>query len=346
MVRGGVSRSELGINSLAHNFMMSYLYRLATKKPIETYEHAEYIAGAAYAGYDYLKKHNKMPFSYSYARKRARYGTRSGRRLVLVSPPRLKRARVATPMRTPRRGRGSRGRSRRPGGKFSKAVLGRPIGTADCKTTLVDGSLAIASRTLYGFNIIQIPQVQITSTTGTGSHPSISARERAVVDLRGIKLDIEYRNNINTPLQVNVALIVPRQQNNYAASDWFTDPAGTTERYIGFSTALSSMQLNTYNICSDHYTIFMHKRFTLGGNANYAVSGTYQTQKASFQTMRRYIPIKRQITFFNDDAVDSDNPVFLVHWCDQPFNAAGANAETNRITANYLVRLYWREPKN
>ena len=324
---------------------MSYIYRLGTGKPVETYEHAEYALGTLYAGYEYLKKHRNKEMYVIRGGKRKRVGPRRRRRLVLVSPPRTKRAR---PMMTPLRARTATGRRRAPGGKFSKSVIGRPIGTADCKTALVSGAIALSTRSLNFFNIIQIPQVQISAVTGPGSHPSISARERAVVDLRGLRFDIEYRNNIARPLQVNMAVVVPRQQANVATSDWFTDPNGTTERYVAFSTALSSLQFNTYGICSDHYTILKHKRFLLGGQNPYTSQQLQPgvTGKQAFCTKKIYMPIKRQVTFFNDDAVDADNPIFLVHWCDFPFTNAGTTATANAMLANYLVRLYFREPKN
>ncbi len=222
---------------------------------------------------------------------------------------------------------------------FSRRNIGERIGTGTAKlnTTTRQLDRTIDAQELVQFNMTTVSQGQ-----------DISQRERALVNCRGFKICMEFRNNTDTPLYLNCAVISPKEQS--VATDLNTDffrnhltTLNSNVRSLDFDTAsLTAQDRHCFALNSDQFTILRHKRYRLGP----VRSGmSYEAgNEKSYLNLNWYVPLKRQLRYnaVGTAALESGGCLFIL-WADQ-FD--GTNVATNIANFKVNTQTYFRDPKN
>jgi len=284
-----------------------------------------------------------------------RLALRGTRSIVRYSPYLLRRSRVGMALNAARfaynnrRGikRGYRlirkvvAARRRKKQKFSTKNFGKPPGEGTAKkfTTRDEGPLNLATRELYSFNLVGIPR----STTN-----EIDLRERQVANIRGVRICLALRNNLNTVIFFNVAVIVPKDKYNTSTpiedEDFFRGTG--QERSIPFSTGLNSLDFHCRPINTDKYTILFHKRYRIGESRDAETSPDFTTNGTNYMNFDRWVKINRQLQWPDRNSTFPVQAPFLVYWADRMLNGDGALSEANAFTLMERFVCYYREPKN
>lgn len=217
-----------------------------------------------------------------------------------------------------------------------RSGLGKTPGTATSKRTVVkDANAQIDTRTLYN----QVMN-DIGPTVGGGT--DINLRERDMVRLTGVKLCMELKNNADTPIYFNWALVYDKRSNDtvgtVSVADFFRGNGST--RAKDFGTDLSAIEFHCNPLNSDRFTVLKHERHTLGK----AIAGTtnYTDTKNSFKSVNRWIPIKRQIRYEDGEA---QSKVWLLYWCDRMLNPPAQAVQLAQIDIQEYHVTYFRDVK-
>ena len=180
-------------------------------------------------------------------------------------------------------------------------------------STTSNASVRLNTHQLYS-HMIELP----------GQGVNINERSRGIINLRGIKICIEFmkafvgaiappaplgeESNFSNVVYVNVALISPTDNKTIS-----TIPTEDLFRSNGPERAASFQQLQDHGIrlhCtpinSDMYHVWMHKRFRLYGDTS---------SPGVHHTVMKYVPINRQIRF---DVNTPSDKFFLVYWLSLP----------------------------
>lgn len=210
--------------------------------------------------------------------------------------------------------------------------VGEDIGSSNTKrcTTNIVEVRNFNSRFLNKYLINVIPK----TTTN-----EIDKRQRDVVNLRGIKLQMEWRNNSNEPLQCHWCILCPKYRQGIENSEFFRGHDNV--RAVDFANTQSSTQFWTRPINTDDYTIIAHKRFTLApkdGGVAYNAEGP-----KNFRTVNRYIKIQRQCRYDGDELVNGR--LWLCYWADKFMTPAGTAGATSAYGASHRILTYFKEPK-
>lgn len=216
--------------------------------------------------------------------------------------------------------------------------VGERIGTSAAKTREVVSTVAsntgIDTRTLYSQDLTEIPRSD-----------NIGERERDIVNLRGFKICISLKNQDNTPVYYNLALVsfkgnvCATSQNQIETTNFFRDHSNS--RGQDFSTGLTALEFHCLPINTDLYNVITHKRYRIAGRTN---SSEFSNHTASYKNIDFYQKIKRQIRFANSDQESSNNKVFFVEWCDLFNTVGGQPVQTDRLLSQRKLIVYFREP--
>lgn len=243
----------------------------------------------------------------------------------------------------------SRSRSRRRVTFKRRALvkIGQRVGTTNVKCTMMSHNLApvlAPSKTITETNCCAISQ-----------DDALFQRQRACVNLRGIKIRFFFQNNFaqpigtpsREPVGINVALVrfknstggFPNTLQFFRAEG---DAGGDVRNqdFIDY-TGLSGMDYYTKPLSTDTLDILWHTRFTLGA-AN--INSDLWSSQNPWRKLSRYIKISRQITFNSNLSTDAEDRIYLLHWG----SGLSENAATP-ISSCYQfvgkVVTYWREPE-
>lgn len=305
--------------------MHPYLRDKATVLLTEAYENRARLASA------YFNSKHYMRYSTAMRRRPVRPIYIKRRRLVktylttpIVSPPRLKRARLG--------GSGYGGRSARTRSRaFSRRNIGEPIGTTAVKTRIRSPGGPLATRNLASEDFTLIPE-------GTGE----SQRERQTINLRGLGIEFNIVNNSNlNPTGIvflNVAVIACKNLlvGTIPNADFFRAEDNGDGRGTDFGVNLTANEFRNLPINTDAYTVLKHKRYVLRP----CQSGIDKFWK----TINWYIKIKRQLVYEDTTEGSCRNKIFLVYWCDFINNPAGS-ASGSACTAQLKMTTYFRDTK-
>lgn len=296
------------------NFMPTALipYALAAKRGLSYYSAASRYARAA---------------------KRARYVGAYG---IKYAPAAMSAARKI--------GRAYR-RYKRRKGRSAAVVARRNFGqiprTSNCKSANVtnDGGTAnYGTRTLHATPLLIIERGD-----------ELNKRERDIINLRGIKMCIEFNHEdvVAQPLYLNIAVVKSKtrqlnntsQQNYTSLSDFFRATGGDT-RSQDFEAA-TNLEMHCSPINTDEFHVFMHKRLRLGVNG-----GGYDNERAKgYLVFDKYLSLKKQIRFQAAATINPNEQLHLVWWCSQMFSST-ATPTANAITARRKTMVYFRETKH
>ena len=218
------------------------------------------------------------------------------------------------------------------GPRFS---FGAPVGSDTTKRHLATASnpLNLNTRTLYTRDLVGIP---------LGSGNEINRRQRAICNVRGISLMMNFRNNFEDALYVNVAVIVPRFNQSLSAADPVDFFRGNgPERGVNFNLGLTGLEMHNLAINSDKWNVLFHRRFTLGPKGPVSPDFSVGNNLTSYRTFKKYIKINRQIRF--EGNVPVMGRIQLVYWFSDFDDAVNNPAETNACTVAEHHVTYFRD---
>jgi len=212
------------------------------------------------------------------------------------------------------------------------SYIGRPMTRGSCKRHVLVQSTGkvMATRTLYSRDISNIPRVT------TGNPLAINARNRSIINFRGVKLELAAINAatiLSTPIVLHWAVVHDKGRANPAlldnepvvTEDFFRGDEGS--RGIVFGNKRSGAEINTQPINSDLYVTLKRGKKILQPRAS--LTGLLP----SCSTMiSEYIPVNRQVTYDDDEGFKYavDGRLFLVYWCER---LQGTPANTEPVDA-------------
>lgn len=217
--------------------------------------------------------------------------------------------------------------------------IGERVGSDRTRSTNAAENRFLAdTRILYVVPLIQ------NIVEGTGN----SARFRDLINVRGFKLRMQFRNLSNSGMYLNIAVIHPKQGNDVSLVDFFRDNGG--DRALDFGIARTSLDFATRNINNDRYSILAHKRYRLGGNAPLAGQSIVPWPNTdATRLIQFYTPLKKQIRYDNDGVAEEEFPihqVFLVYWCDNVNKVGGDPVVNDVLEHQYRYTTYFRNTKD
>lgn len=215
----------------------------------------------------------------------------------------------------------------------AKAAVRKQLGAikkgSDAQRNAIDSTdnAFLSTDTLYATNCISI------------AHGDASAsRDRNEVFISGIEVQLQYKNMIDSPIQVNVAVVSPTDTPDVAVTGFFRGSGN--ERGKDFNTAIP-FDKHMLPINTDKYHVLMHKRFLLAA-IDPATNSFPDPVRPSYRTLARFIPIKRRFTFTTDSSATPAEPsVYLCTW----FTIFGDTSGTPlaSVTQTRRIRLLYRE---
>lgn len=213
--------------------------------------------------------------------------------------------------------------------------LGERIGTSTAKVhDALNETGFYSTRTLYDHDLLDIPH-----TTGDGDLRS--ERQRQVANIRGYKICAAIQNDRTAPLFVNVAILATKT-GTFGTNDFFRGDGN--ERSVTFGTALSSIQFRCCPINTDKYHVLMHRRMLFNGTSE--ITGQ-DKQRTTYQLLEKYVPLKRQIRWENENGgTTSNEDIRLVWWADILMQPSAALAQSDAYTIQWKVVTYFRDPKS
>lgn len=220
--------------------------------------------------------------------------------------------------------------------RLSSTSIGDNVGTANTKQVTAKINSQMLGWTLYNQNLTLI-------TRGD----SLSERQRDVINLRGFKIDAYFRtitqgSGAGLPSDLywlNVAVVAPFQRG--AAdfpTDFFRARDNLDERESDFATTLGSMDLHTLPINTDKWTVLKHKRYEMP---------TYGSQIPGWsQKIDMYIPLNRQVTYWDTLSNSCNTPVYLLYWVCRGFQNSQVDAVVPFTDVQIRTTTFFRETTN
>lgn len=213
---------------------------------------------------------------------------------------------------------------------FSSRNVGHPLGITSVKHTAFTDDADIDSRVLYTKNLTDI-------SYGEGE----GKRERNIVNCRGFHIRMDWFSNLpsgsTTYYGCNVAAISPiGLASTASATDFFRYLGANNEREISFSTSLTFMEMHKLPINTDKWTVLWHERFDL-----LPKSSGFTPFK---QSIDKYIPLNRALTFSSEGVSSCQDPVYLVYWYDIYPSTSGTLSTASAVHVQQFNVTYFREP--
>lgn len=257
----------------------------------------------------------KMRYSTAFARRPVRPLSSRNRRRLMVTGRTKRRSRTYA--------------KRKAALKFSH--LGDPIRTlTTTKTTLSVDDADIGakdSNELHSsVNLLQIVQ-----------GAQINQRERRLVNLVGLRFNLMVTNVSAQHLMFHGAIIAPKESNQLDVSNLDFFRGYNSNRGIDFNIGLNALDVAFRPINPDIHNILAHWSFKLGpGPGNYPES--------PFRILRRWIKIKRQITFESNAGDSCLQDIRFVYWCTSA-TSNGAVPVNAAILPSYNCIVHFTDPK-
>jgi len=160
---------------------------------------------------------------------------------------------------------------------------------------------------------------------------------------------MEARNDVDTPLYLNWAIICPKNETAIPDNNNFFRSNGTTrgENFNhGTNTALF---MHCKSINTDKYRIIAHMRHVLGGKSDSSPGSAdprYSGSKASYIFRERYIKLARQLQFENAaDTQPRSGNVYLVYWINKMGDGPNLTVQTDLGALSLEIVAYFRDPR-
>jgi len=188
-------------------------------------------------------------------------------------------------------------------------------------------------------DFIKVDVVDIPRKTTTNQ--DLNTRERDVIYVSGMKVNVHAFNTCGVDLYLNMAIITTKKTATNVGLDLFTSPGGTSRAANFTNVGLTPFERHTLPINSDEYQVHWHSR-VLMCNAAFPTNSNGLAPKL-FELFK-YVAINRQIRF-DGAAAESETGVYFVHWA----GIAGEDAAdpiiktSNAYKLDYSILTYYRD---
>jgi len=216
--------------------------------------------------------------------------------------------------------------------------VGHTTGRGNCKRHVAtDTVVQLDDRTLNFVELTDIPKAVSTE---------LSDRQRNIINISGVKIDLELKSEVNNNLVFNYAVITPLgRTTNVSTVGFLRANLSNTSRALDFGNGNNSIDHNYGMINSDKYAVLMHKRVTVGARFSNNTNNS-QVSQTSSNVVREWLPINRQFRFDDQTSSTCDTPLYFVWWADQICIGAGSTPTLNAYRMGRKVVVYFREPKD
>jgi len=218
-------------------------------------------------------------------------------------------------------------------------AYGDPIGSATehkrWETNVA--STYITTRSLLTRDLLAIPR-------NSTSENVIGKRNGEIVDVKGVKLCMEYWNNANLPAFIRFA-IVSRKDSNAPPSELGFFRGVSDTRGSDLDIANSSLDLQTRVINSDVYTV--HHEWIQRMDSAMSSTNTYHpTSHANWGSFEKYFSVNRRFFFSGDNnaAFPENGNLYLVYWADLHMKAGGSPPSSLSVKVAFRTVAYYSEP--
>lgn len=170
----------------------------------------------------------------------------------------------------------------------------------------------------------------------------INYRQRGIVNIRGFKLCMSVKNNGNTPIYLNVAVLGSKANPGIINQEFFR--SNDNERAVNYNDVnLTDLDRHCRAINTDRWLIFWHRRFMLGCVDQ--VGGDYNDKRQSYMKLEKYVKIGRQFRYSEGttDSIPENGECKLVYWFGT-FNGTGS-AVVDAASGELRNVVYFREPR-
>nr|QKN88877.1 MAG: capsid protein [Cressdnaviricota sp.] len=231
--------------------------------------------------------------------------------------------------------------------KVTFAMSADPSLMDACKTDRASGVTVqnLTTTTLYS-QIINKVAVLDPSNFGPDGGPKQNMRLRGLINVRGWKFRLSMLNQTNVgPLWFNYAIVSPKAGYNVTDLGFFREYESS--RDVNFTTGLSLSACSLYDLCSDKFSILLHKKWFLPTCPTDRIwaEGDYRSQ--NYRVWEKYIPFKRPVSFDDDGPGNiPDKPIYVVYWCSFPIGDPNSTQINNACVLVNDVVTYYREPKS
>lgn len=224
---------------------------------------------------------------------------------------------------------------------LGKRSVGQPKNTSASKqyTTWNLTAVDASSRTLYNNEITDIPLT-------AGGSPIRYSREKPLVNINGLMLRVQVKNNLSVPTCFHLAVVQKKNGQEPVIDRFFRDmgnPSYPSGRGRDFNNTLTGTEMCVGKINTDEYGILYHGRFHLGPDGSGA--GYVSTNKNNFVAFKKYIKIGRQFRYDDDSTIRCATPVYIVYWFDANSSPATSTPSANAFQISALGVVYFRESK-
>lgn len=214
--------------------------------------------------------------------------------------------------------------------------VGDRVGTSTAKKAATQVGTIISTKQLY-----QLQLLNLTKMNPAGDTAITTQRRLDVVNFRGIKFCIHFRNLLSsTPLHVHVAVVSPKAADGSLATlpldEFFRSNGETNDRSVTFSTALSGMDMRCLPINTDKYLVHKHKRMIVAPNTS--------TEGRASRYMEWYMKVHRQIRYKNDTDDPEGKNMYLLVWCTNAEETGGAAGIGTALKYDVRLVKYFRNP--
>lgn len=278
---------------------------------------------------DLYRDRYKMPSWRQMNRRRPRRPIYSRRRRLTAVTPARKRTRASMARATGR----VYGRSGGKAFKFGRSNIGQRPGEGTTKTRVVNllENVNRGTDILYPVDMCDIPLGQ-----------ALDERERYMVNLRGFKIQMYFRQIIGFPTVCNFAIVAGRSKNIISSTDFFRDYGGTRDTAVGSgSGCVKALR----DINTDEYVVLKHSRFVL---AEPGATSTWKTdaRNSCWKLKEFYLPLKRQLRYADSAGTSCNEKVFFVYWFTNLEDTTAATSVPDYCQITHRMIAYYYEPKN
>lgn len=226
--------------------------------------------------------------------------------------------------------------------------VGRPVGSSTAKRVITDsnwnlndpvGNQNVLEASNQRYEITKLPQVTTTNT--------IQYRQRGMINCLGFELRMHAANKASsTNLVLNVAVVAPRNQNDTLPDGFFRGYGADREQNWGAPDSMSANTLNMTPLNTDDMNVLFRGKYKLGNKGDTAPtdSNLYDQTHPSHLTLKKWIPINRQLRYENSGAASCEDPIWLCYWVCRADKSSYQSALPDIAEIKFEAIMFYKEP--
>lgn len=215
--------------------------------------------------------------------------------------------------------------------------VGENIGTSNARVENLEQSFPLSSKTLH-----QVQLLNILKTTAFTD--KTDSRLKDVINMRGIKFCIHFRNTLSSNLRIHghVAIVSCKNEPDdgvIPTQKFFRSQGETNTRHVDFNAALlTGLDFNCLPINTDLYNVHKHKRFVLGPASS--------SEGRDHRMIEFWMPIRRQIRYQTTGSTPEGKNMYMLIWftnAEEPAGAPAGNPISNMVEVDYRLTKWFRQ---